>query len=84
MSRSVCIMYSMIRWRLDPGQIEVVDDAIAVVLRTKTPGQRLAMMFAANRTMRLMLEGSIARENQDWTRKQVLVEVARRMSGGTS
>jgi hypothetical protein len=72
------------RWRLDPGQIEVVDDAVAEILRHKTPAERLAMMFAANRTMRLMLEASIAGEHPHWTSQQVLREVARRMSGGAS
>ena len=71
------------RWRLDPGQIEVVDDAIADILRRKTPAERLAMMFSANRTMRRMLEASIAGEHPEWSRDQVLADVARRMSGGT-
>ena len=74
----------MIRWRLDPGQIEVVDEAIADILRRKTPAERLAMMFAANRTMRLVLEANISATHRDWTRARVLAEVARRMSGGAS
>jgi hypothetical protein len=73
----------MARWRLDPGQIEVVDDAIAEVLRRKTPAQRLAMMFESNRTMRLMLRANIAHHHPDWTPQQVLREVARRMSRAT-
>ena len=72
------------KWRLDPGQIEVVDDAVAEILRGKTPAERLGMMFAANRTMRLMLEASIAGQHPHWPRQQVLREVARRMSGGAS
>ncbi len=41
----------MIKWRLDAGQIEVVDDAVAEVLRRHTLTQRVAMVLAANRTM---------------------------------
>jgi hypothetical protein len=32
------------RWRLDDGQIEVIDEAQAKVLRAKTPAQRVAMV----------------------------------------
>ena len=74
----------MIRWRLDDGQIEVVDDDVAAILRRKSPGERLAQMFSANRTMRLLLEAHIGRLNPDWSRERVLAEVARRMSGGAS
>ncbi len=48
----------MLKWRLDPGQIEVVDDAIADILRRKTPAQRTEMIFQCNETMRLVIEGS--------------------------
>jgi len=73
----------MTNWRLDPGQIEVVDEAVARVLRRMTPAQRLERMFDCNRTMRLMLEASIGARHPDWTRKQVMSEVARRISRAT-
>jgi hypothetical protein len=73
----------MVRWRLDPGQIEVVDDAVAAILRQKTPEQRLEMMFAANRMMRQMLQATIADEHPEWSPSEVLREVARRMSRGS-
>jgi len=72
----------MMKWRLDPGQIEVVDDAVADVLRSKTIAQRVEMVFAANRTMRLRIEGHLRTEHPDWSDEQVLAEVARRMLGG--
>ncbi len=71
------------KWRLDKGQIEVVDDAVAAVLRTKTPAERVAMICAANRTMRLRLGGHLRTIHPDWTDMQVAAEVARRMLGGT-
>ena len=71
------------KWRLDPGQIEVVDDAVVEVLRTKTPAERIAMALAANRTLRLVIEGGIRTQHPDWDDARVSAEVARRMLGGT-
>ncbi len=74
----------MIKWRLDAGQIEVVDEGVARVLREKTPTERVGMVLAANRTMRLVIEGSLRGRYPDWTDDQIKKEVARRMSGGAS
>jgi len=71
------------KWRLDDGQIEVVDDALAEVLRQKTPAERVAMIFDANRTMRQVLAGGLRTRHSDWPDERVLAEVARRMLGGT-
>jgi hypothetical protein len=73
----------MTRWRLDAGQIEVVDDDVAAVLRRKTPVQRLAMVFAANRTMRLRLTAALRAWHPDGSNEAVRREVARRMTRGT-
>lgn len=72
------------KWRLDDGQIEVVDDAVAEVLRKKTPAERVAMIAAANRTMRLLIEGHLRTVHPDWTDPQVAAEVVRRMTRGTT
>jgi len=72
------------KWRLDAGQIEMVDDAVAEVLRRKTPAQRVAMIFAANRTMRLIIQGSLRTFHPDWDEAQIKRAVARRMSGGAT
>ena len=69
-------------WRLDDGQIEVLDEAQAEVLRHKTPAQRVAMIGACNRTMRLLIEGRLRSRHPDWDDKSVQVEIARRMSLG--
>jgi len=68
----------------DTRQIEVVDDAVAEVLRRKTPAQRIAMVLAANRTMRLVIEGFLRTRHPDWDDRQIMKEVARRMSLGAS
>ena len=44
------------KWRLDAGQIEVVDDAVAEILRKKTPAERIAMTASLWRTGRLLVE----------------------------
>lgn len=72
------------KWRLNSWQIEVVDDAIAEVLRRKTPARRLAMIFAANRTMRAVIEGSIRQQHPDWDDDRIKREVARRMTRGAT
>ena len=71
------------KWRLDKGQIEVVDDAMAEVLRRKTPAERVQMIFAANRTMRLVIEGGLRTFHPDWNDKRISDEVARRMLCGS-
>ena len=71
-------------WRLDPGQIEVVDYAVAEILRRKQPWERLAMAFEANKMMRLVLKAKVMREHPDWAEQQVSTEVARRYANGTA
>ena len=72
------------KWRLDPGQIEVVDDAVAEILHRKTPAERVAMISTCHRTMRLLIEGHLRTRHPDWTDEQIAAEVARRMTRGTS
>lgn len=62
--------------------IELLDDAVVEVLRRKTPTERVAMIFAANRTMRLRLEGHFRTRHPDWDNQTVMQEIARRMSRG--
>ena len=67
-----------IKWRFDLGQIEVVDDAVAAILRTKTPAERVALAIAAGDTARAMLTAQIRARHADWTDEQIQREVARR------
>ena len=71
------------QWRLDPGQIEVLDERMVQVLRDKSPAERVEMIFAANRTMRLLLEGHLRWRHPDWDDAAIAAEIARRMSIGT-
>ena len=70
------------KWRLDPGQIEVVDPAVARVLRAKTITQKVAMILDANKTMRKLIEGPLRARYPDWTDQQIQREIARRMLRG--
>ncbi|MDH4155331.1 MAG: hypothetical protein OEV01_16255 [Nitrospira sp.] len=70
--------------RLDDGQIEVLDQAMADVLRHKTPAQRLQVGFALWDSTKRMLTAHLSAEHPDWTPKRISQEVVRRMSHGAS
>ena len=69
---------------IDPRRIEILDDAVVEVLRRKTPAQRVAMAFDAERTMRQLLEAHLHSRYPDWDENQIAKEIARRRSLGTS
>ena len=68
--------------RLDPGQIEVVDDAMAEILRRKTPAERIRIGFALWTSARDMLMTHLKKTHPDWNDERVAKEVARRLSHG--
>jgi len=61
-----------------PPCVEVLDEAMAEILRQKTPAERVAMVFDAERTMRLMLEAHLRWQHPDWETGQIVGEIARR------
>ena len=69
--------------RLDAGQIEIVDEAVAVVLRRKTPAERIALTASAHRTARALLTAQIGALHPDWSSERIQSEVARRLTRGT-
>jgi hypothetical protein len=74
----------LLRRVIDPRRIEVVDDSVVQFLRDKTPAERIAIGFAANRTVRLVIEGALRSDHPDWSDGQVRAELARRMLNGTT
>ncbi len=68
--------------RLDRGQIEVVDGAQALVLRGKTPAERLQMAVDMWEMCRQVLTGYLERSHPEWNEEAVRREVARRLSHG--
>lgn len=68
--------------RLDLRQIEVMDDAMAEVLRRKTPAERIAIGFALWTSARRMLIAHLTRSHPDWDEGRIQSEVAKRLSHG--
>ncbi len=63
-------------------KMEILDDAMAEILRQKTPAERLAIANGMWRFARDMIRATITREHPDWTEGEVSRMVARRLSHG--
>ncbi len=68
--------------RLDPGQIEVVDDSMAEILRHKTPAERIRIGFTLWASTHNMLMIHLKKTHPEWNDERVQKEVARRLSHG--
>lgn len=62
--------------------IEVMDDAMADILRQKTEVERLRIAGRMWKSARVLLRGAILTEHPDWDAEQVNREIARRISHG--
>jgi hypothetical protein len=69
--------------RLDPRQVEVMDEAMAEVLRKKQPQDRLRIGFKLWISVHGMLTTHIRHSHPDWDEKAVEREVARRLLHGS-
>lgn len=69
--------------RLDPGQIEVVDEAMAEILRRKTPAERIRIGFMMWTSVRNMLRTHLKQTHPEWSTEEVEKEVRKRLSHGT-
>jgi hypothetical protein len=63
--------------------LEVIDDAMADVLRRKTGTQRLQIVDALYRAAWKLIEANIRANHADWDDARVRRAVAARISGGT-
>jgi hypothetical protein len=61
---------------------DVLDDAMAAVLRTKTPAERLEIAFRLWAFARDTIRETLRRGHPDWTEAHLTRQVARRMSHG--
>lgn len=68
--------------RLDAGQIEVMDDAMAEIYRQMTGAQRLAIASGMYASARRMLLSHLRATQPDWSDEQIIREAARRLSHG--
>lgn len=71
------------KYRLDPGQIEMVDDAMAEILKQKTPAERIEIGFKMWTSARKMLTAHLKSTHPEWDDQQISQEVAKRLSHGT-
>jgi len=69
--------------RLDKGQIEVVDNMMAEVLRGKTPAERIRIGFDLWTSARMMLISHLSASNPEWDAQRLNSEAARRLSHGS-
>jgi Rv0078B-related antitoxin len=67
---------------IDPSRWEMVDDAMAAILRRKTEAERLAIAFGMWDFAQQMIRANLRREHPDWTDEEVRRATARRMSHG--
>ena len=65
--------------RLDRGQIEVVDDVVAEILRYKTPAERIEIGFNLWISVRQMLITHLRKTHPEWNPDKIDKEVARRV-----
>lgn len=67
---------------MDELVIEVMDDAMAEVLRQKTEVERLRICSRMWRSARVILGAAIRSDHPDWGEEAVNREIARRISHG--
>ncbi len=68
--------------QINEGNIEVIDDRMAMIFREKTPQQRLAIAFGMWSSARIYLINYLKTEHPDWDDAVIQKEVARRLSHG--
>ncbi len=68
--------------RLDKGQVEVLDDIMADILRHKTPAERISIGFGLWVAARDMLALHLHQIHPQWTEEQLRHEIVRRLSHG--
>lgn len=65
-------------------EFEVMDEAMAEILRGKTEVERLRIAAGMYQSARVILRGAIRTEHPDWDVDQVNREIARRISHGAT
>ncbi len=70
------------RSRLDAGRVEVLDDAMAQVLRGKSGAERLRIADQLFSFARGLVACSIRAAHPEWNEQRIAAETARRISHG--
>ena len=69
--------------RLDAGQIEVVDDDVAMILRAKSPAERLQIANGMWHSAQVLIGSSLRAQHPDWDEGRVTAETAKRLAHGS-
>lgn len=69
--------------RLDKGQIEVVDDKVAEIIKTKSGPERLSMVWDAWSFFEKRITAHLKSMHPEWTEEQIQKEIVRRVTYGT-
>ncbi|HEY2253065.1 MAG TPA: hypothetical protein VGH74_18460 [Planctomycetaceae bacterium] len=64
-------------------RIEVMEPEMVRVMKSKTPEERLAMVFDANRTIRLVLEAHFRDRHPEWDQARIQAAIAQRLLRGS-
>ena len=70
----------MNHWPIDPRRIEVVDEEVARVLRAKSGMERLRLAHEAWELARERLIAFVSSRNPQWSKEEVVKEVAKRLA----
>ncbi len=65
-------------------RIEILDDAMVVVLKQKLPYERLQIAFGLWRSARYQLQNQLHSLHPDWDQDRINSEIAKRMSHGAA
>lgn len=66
--------------RSDKGQIEVMDEQMAGILRRKSPAERIGIGFEIWLSAQRMLKTHLRATHETWSQEQIDWEVARRLA----
>ena len=69
---------------IDKRNIEVLDDQMVEVFKTKKPQQRLAIAFNMWSSAKRQLTNYLLSEHPDWDEKKLHEEIVRRLSHGAT
>ena len=70
----------MNHWPIDPRRIEVVDEEVARVLRAKSGMERLRLAHETWELARERLIAFVGSRNPQWSKEEVVKEVAKRLA----
>jgi len=69
--------------RLDRGQIEVIDDKVAEIMKTKSGQERLNMVWDAWTYFDKRIRVYLKNRHPEWTERQIQKEIVNRVTYGT-